>query len=277
MTWDEVKELGPLYAVGALDEQTARAVEDYLRGATPEQQREIAGWVEVAALIPLGLSAPSVPENLRDRLLKRIGAEPQTTQPANDEGRIKPRVESTVVTPDSSAKVLPFAPPQRTESPTTRWLLMAATVLLTFASGYLLWQNMKINQENRELAERIKKAEEDRDKIISPLTRVIGLFGKEGAPQASAKLVWDTNLQTWVIYILNLPEAPNDKDYQLWYVTNDAKISAAVFRPQPDGSYKLELSLPPDVVKGLAATAVTLEPKGGSPQPTGQFYLMGSI
>jgi anti-sigma-K factor RskA len=90
-------------------------------------------------------------------------------------------------------------------------------------------------------------------------------------------VLWDTRTQTWKVYVHNLPPPPTDKDYQLWYVTKEAKINAAVFRTNEKGSRELSLSLPPEALRGLAATAVTLEPKGGSPQPTGKFYLMAAI
>ena len=96
-------------------------------------------------------------------------------------------------------------------------------------------------------------------------------------PQANAKVVWDTKAQQWAIYIFDLPAPPSDKDYQLWYVTQNEKISAAVFRTDEQGQSVLKLTLPPEALVGLAATAVTLEPRGGSPQPTGKFYLKASI
>ena len=77
--------------------------------------------------------------------------------------------------------------------------------------------------------------------------------------------------------VFNLPAPPAGMDYQLWYVTKDAKLSAAVFRPNAQGRYELRLALPAGVPEKLAATAVTLEPGGGSPQPTGRFYLMAQI
>jgi len=114
------------------------------------------------------------------------------------------------------------------------------------------------------------------DDIVSPRTRIIAMVGDE-TPQANAKVVWDTNAQKWEIYIFDLPAPPSDKDYQLWYVTKNAKISDAVFRTDGQGRTVLKLTLPPDALADLAATAVTLEPRGGSPQPTGKFYLKASI
>src|SRR5262249_55718861 len=75
MTWDDVKELAPLYVIGALDEEAARAVEVSLRDATPEQQRIVAQWHDVAALLPQALPIQSPPPHIRESLLSRIAGE----------------------------------------------------------------------------------------------------------------------------------------------------------------------------------------------------------
>ena len=100
----------------------------------------------------------------------------------------------------------------------------------------------------------------------------------DAAPKASAKLVWDTDKQQWVIYFYDLPGLPPDKDYQLWYITTgQEKLSASLFQPGAGGKGELKVTVPADVAPRLAATAVTLEPKGGSPQPTGKIYLKAAI
>jgi hypothetical protein len=173
--------------------------------------------------------------------------------------------------------ILPFAPARRKEVRIPRWLLAAATIALTFSSAYLLWQNLKLTSERDGLRDQVSNLRQQFNNFIAPTTRVIAMAGEE-APQASAKVVWDTERQEWVIYVYNLPIPPSDKDYQLWYVTKDSKISAAVFRPDAQGRIQLRLSLPPHAVNGgLAATAVTLEPRGGSAQPTGKFFLKAAI
>jgi hypothetical protein len=276
MTWDEIKELGPLYALGAVDEDTARGIEDFLLEATPEQQHEISDLREVAALLPLALPLPTVPEIIKDRLFIRISAEAQSAPADSDETQAEIQTDSSTEPYEESAKVLAFTHAPRREASATRWLLLAATVLLTLTSGYLLWLNYQLHHENSQLVGEIKRKDDELKEIVSPATKIVAMAGKE-TPQASAKVVWDTTRQTWVIYIFNLPPPPTDKQYQLWYVKGDAKISAAVFDTNPTGETVLKLDLPPDVVKGLAATAVTLEPKGGSPQPTSNLYLVGAI
>lgn len=254
MTWDEVKELAPHYAIGALDLRTAQTVENFLRDATSEQKREFAGWSDVAAFLPVALPQAEVPTHLKGLLLKRVAAN-----------------ELTGLAPQSgsAAKVLPFHTKRRLEAQTPRWLLLAATVALAFTSAILIWQNVRLSNQ-------VGSQQSLIDDVLSAKTRVISMTGVE-TPQANAKVLWDTQAQTWEVHIHNLPAPPSDKDYQLWYVTKDAKINAAVFRTDEKGNHKLSLSLPPEARKGLAATAVTLEPKGGSPQPTSNFYLLATI
>jgi anti-sigma-K factor RskA len=279
MTWDEVKELAPLYVIGALDEKTTRDLEASLNVATPEQRRVVAKWLDVAALLPQALPLQTPQDHVRERVLTRVAEEAQKTpiEIAVEESTMKEVAER------AEKKVLPFVQPRRAESRTVRWMLIAATALLAFTSAYLFTENAKLARERDNLSRERDKLSEDLagvseqfDNVVSSGTRVIAMVGDE-APQANAKLVWNTKARQWDIYIYDLPTPPSDKDYQLWYVTANSKISAAVFRTNEQGRTVLKLTLPPEALAGLAATAVTLEPRGGSPQPTGKFYLKASI
>jgi anti-sigma-K factor RskA len=281
MTWEEVKEIAPLYVIGALDEKTTHEVEASLNSATAEQQRIVARWRDVAALIPQALPIQTPPDHLRERLLNRIAEEPQQTpiEIAVEESTLKGLAAS------ADNNVSPFAQtrPAEPRGRAVRWLLIAATALLAFNSAYLFKKNADLALERDRLSRESKSLSEELDgwrrqvnSFVSPKTRVIAMVGDE-TPQANAKVVWDTKAQQWEIYIFDLPTPPSDKEYQLWYVTQKAKISAAVFRTDNEGRTVLKLTLPPDALAGLAATAVTLEPRGGSAQPTGKFYLKASI
>jgi hypothetical protein len=271
MTWDEVKELAPLYVIGALDEKTARDLEASLHVATPEQRRVVVRWLDVAALLPQALPLQTPLDHVKERVLTRVSEEAQKTpiEIAVEESTMKEVAER------AEKKVLPFVQPRRAESRTARWILIAATALLAFTSAYLFKQNTKLARERDHMARErddlsraLVASREEVDGIVSPWTKVIAMVGDE-APEAKAN--------QWVIHIFNLPTPPSDKQYQLWYVTKKAKISAWVFSTDEQGRTVLKLTLPTEALAGLAATAVTLEPKGGSPQPTGKFYLKASI
>jgi len=212
-------------------------------------------------------------------VVNRIAEEAQKTpiEIAVEESTLKEMAER------ADKKVLPFGQTRRAESRTARWLLIAATALLAFTTAYFFKQNAKLAREldylsrqRDNLSEELAASKRQVEDIVSPKTKVIAMIGEE-APQANAKVVWDTMAQQWVVYIFDLPAPPSDKDYQLWYVTAKAKITARVFSTDEQGRAYFKLTLPSEALSGLAATAVTLEPKGGSPQPTGKFYLKASI
>jgi anti-sigma-K factor RskA len=279
MTWDEVKELAPLYVIGALDERTAHDFEASLNGVTSEQRRVVARWLDVAALLPQALPLQTPRDYIKELVVNRIAEEAQKTpiEIAVEESTLKEMAER------AEKNVLPFGETRRAGSRTARWILIAATALLAFTTAYFFKQNAKLARENdylsRErdyLSDELAATRRQVDDIVSPKTKVIAMIGDE-TPQANAKVVWDTKAQQWVVYIFDLPAPPSDKDYQLWYVTAKAKINARVFSTDEQGRAVLKLTLPPEALSGLAATAVTLEPKGGSLQPTGKFYLKASI
>lgn len=278
MREEEVKELSALRALGALDEAAAEEFDGGLRDASEEARREAEEMCEVAAQLPLALPPHSVPPRLRDELLARIQREPNQSS------------EPTPVAP--RANVVPFPARTRQGPQPARWLLIAATVAFAALSGALLWQNNRLAAQRDELAREVENysaelrrqrqeliaRQQEINSITAPTTSVITLGGEADAPQASAKLVWDKANNRWVIYLHNLPAAPPDKAYQLWYITTDsAKISAQVFTTDAQGRTELRVNVPQELAPRIAVAAVTLEPKGGSPQPTGPIYLKGVI
>ncbi len=263
MTTDEARELGALYAVGALDEESARQLLGQFDDFPADVRREIAELETTAALIPLAGELPKVPPQIRERLLEKI----------------------SLSATDGRAEVVPLRRVKAQAFPVTRYLLLAASVILAVISALLFRQNLGLSDEvanlTRQLDDKTSQLVAERrqmNEVVAHSTRMVSLDGDVGAPQSSARLFWDTERQEWVIYFFNLPVAPSDKDYQLWYITADQrKVSAQVFRHKDDGRAEIRIVLPREIVPTIAATAVTLEPRGGSPQPTGQLVLKGAI
>ena len=79
-----------------------------------------------------------------------------------------------------------------------------------------------------------------------------------------------------LVYDGQLETAPADKSYQLWLVPATGNpISAGVFNPSTGKTSHWIIKLPPGTVP--KAFAVTLEPAGGTPQPTGPKVLVGPV
>lgn len=271
MDGDKFTELAALHAINALDGEELQMFEQYLRTASEAERRELQELKDVWATLPLALPPTVPPSHLKARLMDRISEE--------------------VTGQDASPKVVEFSLRQKSRGlfGFFSWqpafgLLTAATFLLAITSGMLLWHSSRVARERDQLAQQVAElsrlnvaTQKQLDDLVTQTTKFISLSGKE-APTANAKVFWDTTRNEWVVYIFNLPAAPPDKDYQLWYVTSDQqKISAKVFGTDAKGRTELRIALPQNVAPRLAATAVTLEPKGGSPQPTSGLYLVGAI
>jgi anti-sigma-K factor RskA len=108
----------------------------------------------------------------------------------------------------------------------------------------------------------------------SDLLRV-ELAGQPVAPQASARAFWSRS-QGLVFTASNLPPLPPGRTYQLWIVTAESPIGAGLLKPKLDGGVNVVYSMP-GVITRPVAFAVTIEPEGGAPAPTGDKYLVGAV
>ena len=69
--------------------------------------------------------------------------------------------------------------------------------------------------------------------------------------------------------------APAGRVYQVWVVTAQSAVSAGLLLPDPSGGATVFFETPADIPPPMAI-AVTLEPAGGMPAPTGDKYLVGN-
>lgn len=108
--------------------------------------------------------------------------------------------------------------------------------------------------------------------LRNPSIKAVSLTGSEMAKRATGMLLYDSRTQKIWLYSVNLPESPAGMTYQLWAI-RDRPISIGTFQMETGETAHLL------VKKVLSFTdaksfAVSLEPSGGRPQPTGQMYLL---
>jgi anti-sigma-K factor RskA len=107
-----------------------------------------------------------------------------------------------------------------------------------------------------------------------PATQIVALAGLEPAPSARARMIWNAPAGGLLV-AAGLPPAPEGKDYQLWAIAGtSAPVPAGVFGVDARGTATLTVPPLPDVGK-VDVFAVTLEPAGGRPAPSGPMYLAG--
>ena len=110
--------------------------------------------------------------------------------------------------------------------------------------------------------------------VAAPDVRRIDLAGQRPAPAAAARAFWSPSRGV-VLVAANLPALPPGRTYQLWFVTADAKVNVGLLKPDPTGRVDAIVTNAANLPTP-AAVAVTQEPDGGVPQPTGDMYLVGS-
>ena len=111
--------------------------------------------------------------------------------------------------------------------------------------------------------------------LTAPDVARIDLAGQTVAPKASARAFWSRS-RGMVFTASNLPPLPAGRTYQLWVVTAQAPISAGLLTPDVSGNVSETFSTPQDLPQPVAM-AVTIEPAGGVPAPTGDRYLVGVL
>ena len=110
--------------------------------------------------------------------------------------------------------------------------------------------------------------------LRDPATQVVALAGLAPAPTARARVMWHDKAGG-VFVAAGLPAAPAGKAYQLWAIAGgNAPVSAGVFTVDASGVGSLAVRPLPGVTT-VSGFAVTLEPAGGLPAPSGETYLLG--
>ena len=111
--------------------------------------------------------------------------------------------------------------------------------------------------------------------LTSPTAKMASLSGTLKAKEAYAMVFVEPGTRRGFFYANNLPSLPTGMTYQLWVIT-DKPISAGVFTLDPGHKGRLLMRDIPDVSR-IKKLAVSLEPEGGRPQPTGSIYLVGAL
>jgi anti-sigma-K factor RskA len=100
------------------------------------------------------------------------------------------------------------------------------------------------------------------------VSSVVNLLGTGSAPTARGMIVYEDNSRTGALTAFGLQVLAPGFQYQLWMVKDGERISGGVFSVDLSGSGFLAIFAPYPLSE-CHAFGVTVEPKGGSPEPSG--------
>jgi hypothetical protein len=135
-----------------------------------------------------------------------------------------------------------------------------ALILLLAFSNLLLWQRLN----NLEV-------------LTGPLgMRAIALQNTEAASTSSGFVVMGVDGLNGVLVVDKLPQLDATREYQVWLVRDATYTGGPVFSVDETGYRGVRLEAP-DSLLLYSSVLVTVEPVGGSPDPTGEQVLSGSL
>lgn len=232
----------PAYALGSLDAGEKVQVEEHLKGCA-QCQRELEAYRVVVEELPLATPLADPPPRLRQAILDRAS---QTVQKADHPAKRSDHLSLL----DRLRKSL--------SAPVPTWGLVGALVVVVA----LLAINLILLQRT----------------TAAPAGdfRVVHLTGTTFAQEASAWVVMSGDGQAGTLITEWLPALPSDKQYQLWLVKDGKRKSGGVFSVDEHGYASLWVYTS-EPLSDYKQFGVTIEPLGGSPGPTGNKVLGGSL
>jgi anti-sigma-K factor RskA len=247
------------YLLGALDPIEHQAFEAHLP-ACAECRAELDSMQPVTDALAQAVPQVSPSADLRRRVLASATAAPRAAEPAS-------RVPT--------------------------WLPLAASFALTVAvGGYAARLQSRVTDLEVRLADAVQRAsaadglmadarrtafeaQSAMAVLAAPDVARIDLAGQVAAPNARARALWSRD-RGMVFTVSNLPALPGGRVYQVWVVTAvGAPLSAGLLTPDASGGGSVYFATPADIPPPVAL-AVTIEPAGGVPAPTGAQYLVGT-
>jgi anti-sigma-K factor RskA len=170
-------------------------------------------------------------------------------------------VEPRVPRPELKARVLARALAAR---PARRWPLAAAAgIVIALAVSGLLWRRV------RRLETGLAAARDTLDLVRSPGSPVVAIPVSFGSRTGLLTVFSDTASDRLLVTCRDFPENAPGQTYQMWFVTDHGMRSAGLMNIEEDYPMVTVVNVPDEM--RVTGFAMSVEPRGGSPQPHGRM------
>lgn len=237
-------DLIPAYALGALDADEREAFEAMLANDA-EAQKLLAEYQGFTDLLVLTTPAQPAPAHLKDDLRKRLAAQRPTSAPV----------------PEITALPKPPQPviARRSNRTVAGLLALAAMLVVVFGAAWFLTRNQQ---------------KPSAQELYDSLASQPGAFSMTVVPdpsqqQITGDMVAGPDGKQAVIKVSNLPALSSDQTFQLWFIDDQSSVHASELFNGDNNEQATYIVLPLNApIQDYQAVAVSIEPEGGSEQPT---------
>ncbi|HSJ87689.1 MAG TPA: anti-sigma factor [Anaerolineales bacterium] len=257
---NHIEDLLPFYALDALTEEERELVETYL-AKHPEARAQL------------------------DEMNRAVVAVPQDVVPVEPSPRTKQALMQRV-SADAQARSRSLAKSQPSRE--SRFASFFRTFSLAAAALALIWvlvlnlQVVRMRNEIASLNNALAAQSDSLNQIIQKLpqnnpsgTITVSLKGTKAEPQAQGQLIANPSSQSAVLVVTGLPPLEPGKTYQVWLIAN-APVSAGLLTVDANGQGVLIITST-ESIGSFKSLGISVEPAGGSPQPTGDIVVLSDL
>lgn len=255
---ERIEELFAFYALDALTEAERAEVDAYV-AADPQARARLEALQAAGAALPLAVEPAAPPPRVKRALMAQVRA---------DAGQAH-----TPAVPASRPRPEPF---WRRFAPA---LALGGLALAVAASLWALTLNaevVRLRAEAAVLRRELQAQAEVLAQVADPAAQIIVIAGTEARPAAAGRLIADPARNSGVLIVVGLAPLTPEQTYQLWLIKGAVPVSAGLFAVDAAGQATVTLqagAAPAD----YDALGVSIEPAGGSEQPTGEIVLLGPL
>lgn len=245
------------YALHALPEDERLAFERHLEGCGSCRE-EVAELQATAALLGRA-AAVTPPAALREEILRKVATTPQETRIGPQKAPAPPRQAPSAWRPAPDTP----AADGRAHAPSRQLprLALAACVAAVLALGVATWQY----REAEDARTGARRAQERQDEVARVLTAPdvqLETQDLRGGGTATVAVSRSENAATLAVH--DLPRLPAGKVYEAWFIEGGKPVPAGLLSRDPGRG----LTFLDGPVDDATAVALSVEPTGGSEQPT---------
>lgn len=253
MNRDEIIELAALYALGELEGGDRARFEALLESGDADAMAAVRDFQDALGTLAASASV-APPPAVKAALMSRIDAEGRPAPRSSRRSALWPAVWASALAAGLAA------------------LIVALSVSMTYEKRVA-----ELAKESAALRGQLERERAVIALVQDPATRVVVLAGLRPAPDAKARMLWHARAGGLLLVSGGLPPAPEGKAYELWAIVGkNAPVPAGVFTVDAKGTGSLRVAPLPGVEQ-VDVFAITLEPEGGVPAPTGAMYLAGKL
>jgi len=228
----------PAYALGALDADDAAALESHLETCT-SCRTELTEYRDLSESLLTAIPPKQPSAMLRRQLQSRL--------------------------PSAREKSFP-----QFQWNISRLAAGLAAVVLLAMNFSLLKQIRQIQSQQTQLVNQMDDAQVALAMLSYPGVERLSIDGENLA----GSLLLDNDRNIAALIVWNMPQLQENQTFQIWLIDpQGGRVGAGIFRPKTDRTYTTQVISTDKGFSNFVGIGVTVEPAGGSDQPTGERVL----